>query len=843
MGLRSSCFLSRSRIAIVRRLGCCAITGLGLLSAGAAIFAVTRIPAWVEHRLKTSFASNGFQQADLKVTRAAWRELELTALHLIRPGWSARVDKALIRYRPLAYLSHDYESLELHGLEADIDLEELVRSGRIRLPSSLLELHRDSRYRLIRFHHSRFHLRRGESREEIDISGDFRTQGPVALEISGRGISPFTLGLHGKAAGERGDATLHGTLKSDNLAGLLEEFAPGWLQKNPVYSMGGVELKASLQMVADRPLVTDAGGIIHWKGWQFDNGRVEPSRIHLQKKGDAVALESDTLQLRRDDGLAARGFIEATFAPEGSAEDTPFLQGRLHVTSWSSPEVDLKPFLVPFAGTPANLRLGPAQLAFPGDRSLRELWVRLENPPSSPLRAEGKALLELPLVPLLKPSAQQPVLLRLPATGRYQGPKGNRALEFTIHGEDVQGNPLRIDLGGYLAEFRATLTGTLPPGPSPRKIPLHLDAPQVDLGSADRALLRITALDLSGSAQDGLVEATGKGLWEGEPFSLKLSQTASRAPTPGGRPVTTAVSLGPVPLRSAVWPGNLVKAWRGTRSSGELMISGTLVQISPSAPPRPDLALHFRNGSLTYPDNSATAEGVQAKVQIASLEPFLAPAISVAVDRISAGKVELSQVRLAAALTGPDQVRIESFDANLLGGSIRLAEPVVMAPDGPAFKVMFDLSRIQGAEAIRLFPQFKGSVEASIGGRVPLMVENGKIQFLQGHLFLDGAGPAHLSYSMSGFLTNGKLEGRPQTKFSQSVERALGNLTIQSLDVRLFDPADPSHPAIVKLAGIGISNNLNLPVNLTIPVEDKEGILQSLFARILSAGMNVLRPQ
>ena len=40
----------------------------------------------------------------------------------------------------------------------------------------------------------------------------------------------------------------------------------------------------------------------------------------------------------------------------------------------------------------------------------------------------------------------------------------------------------------------------------------------------------------------------------------------------------------------------------------------------------------------------------------------------------------------------------------------------------------------------------------------------------------------------------------------------------------------------------GTSDKLKLPVNLTIPVEDDEGILQSLFSRILSAGMNVLEP-
>lgn len=842
MGLRSSCFLSRSRIAIVRRLGCCSIVAVGLLGIGSAIVAFTRIPWWVEHRLKASFSGKGFQQVDLTVRRAAWRELELTGLQLVRPGWSARVEKALIRYRPLAYLTNDYEALELTGLEAKIDLDELIRTGGIRLPTSLRALHRDSRYRLIRFHHSRFQLRRGGSHEEIDISGDFRTQGAVALEIAGRGISPFTLGLHGKAAGEQGDASFHSTLKSKSLAPLLEELAPGWLQKNPVYSVDGVELAASLQFIADRPLVTDAGGIIHWKGWQFDNGRIEPSRVHLQKKGNAVVLESDTLQLRRDDGLAARGFIEATFAPEGSAEDTPFLQGRLHVTSWSSPDLALEPFLVPFAGTPANLRLGPAQLVLPDNRTLRELWVRLENPPNAPLRAEGKALLDLSLPPLLKgPRNQPPTALSLPATGLYQGPKGSRALEFTLHGEDLQGKPLRIDLGGYQAELTASVRGVIPPGPSPRKIPLHLDAPRLELGSENRALLRFSSLTLSGHAEDGLFEGGGKGLWEGEPFPLNIHQ--ARAATAAAPVVTTTLNLGPIPLRNAVWPGNLIKAWRGTTSSGELLITGTLVQEAPTSPPRPDFALRFRNGSLTYPDNGATAEGVQADVRISSMEPLLAPSISVTVDRIHAGKVELSKMRLAAALTGPEQVRIDSFEANLLGGSIRLAEPVVMTPDGPAFKVMFDLSRIQGKEAIQLFPQFKGSVEASIGGRVPLMVENGKIQFLQGHLFLDGSGPAHLSYSMSGFLSNSKLGGRPPSKFSHSVERALGNLTIQSLDVRLFDPADPTHPAIVKLAGIGISDNLNLPVNLTIPVEDKEGILQSLFSRILSAGMNVLRPQ
>lgn len=845
MGLRSTDFLSCSRSAGLWRSICFFLLVLGLLLAALITFAVVRTPDWIEKRLRASLTEKGFHEVELNVTRAVWKEIDIAGLCLAKPGWNARAEVAHLQFRPLGFLDDDYEILELTGLKVEVDVEELLQRQDFQLPTSLKDLHLANRYDLVRLHEARLQIRRAGAVEQLVISGDFRTQGPVALTISGQGISTFTLSLDGTLEGARGDASLKTGLKSDRLAPLLDALTPGWLQKNPIYSVDGVELNASFQLVEDRPFVTDAGGIIHWRGWQFDNGQISPAVVHARKQGDAVVLQSETLALQRNDGLSARGHIEATFAPEGAAADTPFLQGLLHVESWSSPEVTLEPMEVPFAGTPANLRLGPVALAVPGKQPhrLRDLWVRLENPPEAPLRAQGKALLDISL-PAVASLAGMPPLLSLPATGRLHGPQENRTLDFTVHAENARGAPLQFGAGGYLVQLTAVLTGSVPPGPPPREIALQLDLPQLDWRSQGRPLLRLSGLTLAGSSRGGLLKAEGKGLWEGESFPLAIRQSAPGASSPASQTVTTALSLGPIPLRNATWPGNLVKAWRGTRSFGELHLSGTLTHPPAGRPgslPRPDLSIRLREGQLIYPDEVTTARGVQADARLISLVPVqFAPGISLTVEQISAGKVELNQVRLSASLTPPDRVRIDSFEAGLLGGTIRIAEPVDISADSPDFTVLFELSGIQGSQVVQLFPKFKGSVQASISGRVPLAVEGQEIRFLEGHLHLDESKPAHLSYDASGFLTSGKAGRKP--KFAQSVERALGNLTIQTLDIRVFDPSDPTHPAILKLAGIGVDDKLNLPVNLTIPVEDEEGILQSLFSRVLSAGMNVLSP-
>ena len=545
------------------------------------------------------------------------------------------------------------------------------------------------------------------------------------------------------------------------------------------------------------------------------------------------------------DGLSARGFVEATFAPEGSAADTPFLQGRLHVESASSPEGNLSPLVVPFSGTPANLRLGPAVLTLPGSggNTLRDLWIRLENPPDSPLNADGKAMLDFPL-PVLASTTSPPKVLSLPTIGRLQSAPGNRSLDFTVQAEDGRGNPLQLDLGRFFVQLKGTLSGSIPPGPPPRNIPFQLDLPRMELRQQDRSLIHITSAEFAGRSLNGLASGSGKALWDGQPFAFKVNQSIKKDTPSANGQVTTSISASPILLYNATWPGHFVKAWHDTRCSGELSLSGTLVHEpgKPSSPLHPDLSFLFRNGRLLYPDGATTTSGIEAKARLVSLSPLLfAPGISLSVDNVKTGKVELKKLRLSVTQTGPEQLRIDSFEAGLLGGTIRIVEPVEITSESPAFTILFDLTKIQGAEVVRLFPKFKGKVDASISGRVPVAVEKGKLKLLEGHLYLDGSQPAHLSYDASGFLTRSMNELRRNSKFSHSVERALGNLTIQSLDIRLFKPDDPTHPAIIKLVGIGIADQLNLPVNLTIPVEDEDGILQSLFSRILSAGMNVLK--
>jgi len=810
-----------------------------VLFAGALTYAWLRLPGFLEQRLRQSFRDKGIERVELSVTRVRWGRLHIRNLLLADPGWMARAEALTVHFQLPEGLTGNYEILDLPNLRLDLDIQRLLELEELVLPNSLRTLHRANSYRLVKLSDAVVHVQRGDAAERVRIDGEFRTQGPVDLVLAGEGLSPFQLELEGRADGPAGDADLQAELSSPNLLVLLEGFAPHWTARHPRFALGKVQLSAALRMREDLPSLASAEGTVAWKGWQGEAGTIGPTRIRFHRKGTTTSVKSDPFRVDLATGLTGQGFVEALFTPPQRGGPSR-LAGDLTLEPWGLPDLALQPVVIPFSGPPGNLRFGAVDLASP-DRprmSLRDVWIQLQSAPhEAPFaRAEGRLALRLPS--RFAPSAQgERDAISLPASAEVRGESGDPQLRFAIASKQEHEPPLRLRFGSFEVEVSARATGrTRADGEAKAAVVLDLEPAKIVVLQDGEPLVTLSELDLDGR-WDGNLEARGQGRFNGAPFPLRIRQTGS-----AGSPRTTSFSLGPLTLEDATWPGKIIEPWRDTRLSGTFRLEGSLLHPqSPGTSPKPDLAFHLLDAETVHPSENTTASGIEAHGRLVGLDPArFAPGISLTVERVSTpAKVDLAQIRLSISPLKTGEIRIDSFSAGILGGTVRLGGPVTIDPETESFAAVLELVGIQGSEVVKLFPKFGGEVEAGIDGRVPLAVEEGRVRLQKGTLSLDPDQPAYLRYDASGLLTEGMRERGRKYKINQSIERALGNLTINSLDVNLFDPAHPDHPAIIKLSGLAEDEYIHVPVNLTVPVEDEDEILPSLFSRVLSGGMNV----
>lgn len=123
-----------------------------------------------------------------------------------------------------------------------------------------------------------------------------------------------------------------------------------------------------------------------------------------------------------------------------------------------------------------------------------------------------------------------------------------------------------------------------------------------------------------------------------------------------------------------------------------------------------------------------------------------------------------------------------------------------------------------------LLPHWEGTLSGRIDGRIPLQRKAGRWRLPGGRLELDRRVPARLEYPADGLLTGGMAPDAPRYQQLRMVEDGLKHLTLQALQVDLFDPQTPQTAVRVRLEGTSTSARAIVPVilnlNLNGPLED-----------------------
>jgi hypothetical protein len=187
------------------------------------------------------------------------------------------------------------------------------------------------------------------------------------------------------------------------------------------------------------------------------------------------------------------------------------------------------------------------------------------------------------------------------------------------------------------------------------------------------------------------------------------------------------------------------------------------------------------------------------------------PVVGLALDQVWYGDHEVTDVRLRMDWMDRQIARVELAQARYLGGQIRAA-PFQWNLGSRNFEMELELEGLRLEQLARQIPQFAGSVEGFLDGRLAIGLEDGEIAIRGGHLELDRERAGRLQYPAEGLLTAGLPAGSDEQRRLALVEDGLKDLRLQALTVVLYDPEEPETPVRISLEGTSVSERAIVPI-------------------------------
>jgi hypothetical protein len=187
------------------------------------------------------------------------------------------------------------------------------------------------------------------------------------------------------------------------------------------------------------------------------------------------------------------------------------------------------------------------------------------------------------------------------------------------------------------------------------------------------------------------------------------------------------------------------------------------------------------------------------------------PVVGLALDQVWYGDHEVTDVRLRMDWVDRQIARVELAQASYLGGQIRAA-PFPWDMESRSFEMEMEFEGLRLDQLARQIPQFAGSIEGFLDGRLAIGLEDGEIAIRGGRLELDRERAGRLEYPAEGLLTAGLPVGSDEQRRLALVEDGLKDLRLEALTVDLYDPGDPETPVKISLEGTSVSERAIVPI-------------------------------
>ncbi len=259
--------------------------------------------------------------------------------------------------------------------------------------------------------------------------------------------------------------------------------------------------------------------------------------------------------------------------------------------------------------------------------------------------------------------------------------------------------------------------------------------------------------------------------------------------------------------------------------------------------------IQLREGSFRLPSQELAVDTIEADVRFPSLVSLsTGPSQSITADRITIGDIEATQLRSEFGITGGNQLSVENAGFSIFDGRVAIS-PFTLSLEDPNADLLIHFNRLSITPAIAMLDFFDGQVTGRLNGTLPIGIRDGYPVLGEGFLELDPSESARFSYNASGFFTEkGAQAGAKKTLGDKLLDRlglepnalledALGNLSIQTLRLDLFNKNLPLTPMRIQLAGTADTGQAQIPLNITTNVNGTVAELLNFLTRLDSLGL------
>lgn len=290
-----------------------------------------------------------------------------------------------------------------------------------------------------------------------------------------------------------------------------------------------------------------------------------------------------------------------------------------------------------------------------------------------------------------------------------------------------------------------------------------------------------------------------------------------------------------------------VAALQGLSFSGVLEGGGTYWLDGNGADA--SLSLRFSDASVSYPASKITAEGIELKLDLASLVDLVGDSGEsyVEVARVRAGDLSATDGLITFDLRN-NTVVVTEAGIDTFGGRVAL-RPTIVTLEPLEFNGVVVFERLSLGEIAGHMEFFDGTMEGVISGRLPFTFADHQLRLREGQLTLPPGETATLHYNAAGLFDEpdsgeggagkslgdrllGILELDPETV----VEDALGDLTITRMRIDLFREETPLTPVRIQLSGEAVSGETRVPLHLETNINGTAGELYNFLIRLNSIG-------
>ncbi|MBN2234966.1 MAG: YdbH domain-containing protein [Opitutales bacterium] len=228
-----------------------------------------------------------------------------------------------------------------------------------------------------------------------------------------------------------------------------------------------------------------------------------------------------------------------------------------------------------------------------------------------------------------------------------------------------------------------------------------------------------------------------------------------------------------------------------------------------------DVEASIANLSLAIPKLDLEVSGVSlADAKVDSLIPLRDESPQVLnVESIRLAKVTLHDARVEFRALQDGGLEVSGASVGFCGGTVRLAEKFVLRPPWKEIHFTIEMENVEAAEVAALIPEFQAEVSGKLGGRIPLMLDDGYIRWGHGYVALMPGETGRFRQTdtrwLDGYLPDVVIDPKHNIRLNEAVQ----DMVVTGMRLDLVPTGQAAEePSMLLLQGHSFSKDTRIPI-------------------------------